>query len=119
VPAFRTVIAESYAWRPGHIEPKIRQWYRLDDDAPIAPWMRHEYLNKVAKLAAEQASPRVYGVAGKDTCLVFARDQESKRYLAAQFYSRGPRAGEFATAFEPTKEQRAAMELATHVGAGP
>jgi hypothetical protein len=78
-----------------------------------------EYLDLVARISAEQGSPHGWRVGRETTTVVFGYDQETKRRLAVQFYTSGPRAGEFATAFEPDRDQYLKMLAAANTKTTP
>ena len=71
--------------------------------------MDKEHLDLVARISAEQGNPHSWSVGRETTKVVFGYDQETKRRLAVQFYTSGPRAGEFATSFELSQQKYAEM----------
>lgn len=105
------LVRGSYGWRPSHIDRHIREWYRLADDAPVQPWMRDEFLDMVVQSGVRQGKVfqwSLRGEAGMQPTYSVLRYQNG-RWLVSQYYANGSRAGEFATAFEPTARQLARM----------
>lgn len=105
------LIRSSYGWRPGHIDRHIREWYRLADDAPVQPWMRDEFLEMVVQSGIRQGKVfqwSLRGESGAQSTYSVLR-YTNGRWLVSQYYANGSRAGEFATAFEPTARQLARM----------
>ena len=103
--AFSDDIVKAWAWRPGHINRHIREWFNLSDDAPIAPWMHDEFLRKVSMTAARSGKVIPGRLAKKPAHAVLHFDQETKRFLVVYFHASGPRAGEFASAYIPKPHQ--------------
>jgi uncharacterized protein YukE len=99
--AFAEDIAASNAWRPSHIDPKIREWYNLKPDDDIEPWMRKGFLDTVSKAAAKSSNVFRWDVSGQPGDAVVYYDQATKRWLAVVYYASGPRAGEFMSTFAP------------------
>ncbi len=105
------LVRGSYGWRPSHIDRHIREWYRLADDAPVQPWMRDEYLDLVVQAGIKQGKVfqwSLRGESGAQSTYSVLR-YTNGRWLVSQYYANGTRAGEFATAFEPTARQLARM----------
>ncbi|RHW26419.1 hypothetical protein D0Z08_13845 [Nocardioides immobilis] len=105
------LVRGSYGWRPSHIDRHIREWYRLADDAPVQPWMRDEYLDLVVQAGIKQGKVfqwSLRGESGAQSTYSVLR-YTNGRWLVSQYYANGARAGEFATAFEPTARQLARM----------
>lgn len=105
------LVRGSYGWRPGHIDRHIREWYRLADDAPVQPWMRDEFLDMIVTAGTRQGKVfqwSLRGEAGMQPTYSVLRFHNG-RWMVSQYYTNGPRAGEFATAFEPTARQLARM----------
>lgn len=107
------LVKSSYGWRAAHIDRHIREWYRLADDAPVQPWMREEFLKLVVDSGMKQGKVFRWSLRGEQgaqpTSSVLRFDQSTGRWLVSQYYLAGERAGEFATAFEPTARQLARM----------
>jgi uncharacterized protein YukE len=99
--AFAKDIAESNAWRPSHIDPKIREWYNLKPGDDIQPWMRKDFLDTVSGAAAKSSNVFRWDVSGQPGDAVLHYDQATKRWLAVVYYASGPRAGEFMSTFAP------------------
>jgi uncharacterized protein YukE len=110
---FMEAVTSSRGWRPGHIERHIREFYNLPEDAEVPQWMRDEFTRLVR--SAGENSGKVFRwqlrgeTAPQPTNTIIYRDTNTKKWIAVQFYENGPRAGEFATAFEPTPAQLDAM----------
>jgi uncharacterized protein YukE len=110
---FMDTVRASHGWRDGHINVHIREYYNLPRGADVPQWMRDEFTRLVR--AAGENSGKVFrwdlrGTAGNQaTNTIIYRDPNTKKWIAVQFYQNGPRAGEFATAFEPTPAQLNAM----------
>jgi len=105
------LIRGSYGWRPSHIDRHIREWYRLADDAPVQPWMREEFLETVVQAGVRQGKVfqwSLRGESGAQSTYSVLR-YTNGRWMVSQYYASGSRAGEFATAFEPTARQLARM----------
>lgn len=108
-----TIVRGSYGWRPAHIDRHIREWYRLGKDAPVETWMRDEYLSMVVQAGTKQGKVFTWTLRGEEglqeTYAVLRYEQSAGRWMVSQYYTAGSRAGEFATAFEPTARQLARM----------
>lgn len=105
------LVRGSYGWRASHIDRHIREWYRLADDAPVQPWMRDEYLDLIVQSGIKQGKVfqwSLRGESGAQSTYSVLR-YTNGRWLVSQYYANGSRAGEFATAFEPTARQLARM----------
>jgi hypothetical protein len=105
------LVRGSYGWRPAHIDRHIREWYRLNPNAEVQPWMRDEFLEMIVKAGTRQGKVfqwSLRGQAGQQPTYSVLRYQNG-RWLVSQYYANGERAGEFATAFEPTARQLAQM----------
>lgn len=103
--AFSDDIVKTWAWRPGHINRHIREWFNLPKGAPVTPWMHDEFLRKVSIAAARSGKVIPGRLAKKPTHAVLHFDLETKRFLVVHFHASGPRAGEFASAFIPKPSQ--------------
>jgi hypothetical protein len=103
--AFADDIANSYGWRPRHIDRHIREWYHLGRKETIPGWMRTEFLQKTARAAASSGKVIPAHLAGEPTHALLHFDQSTKRYLVVHFHAGGKYADEFASAFAPSKAQ--------------
>lgn len=105
------LVRGSYGWRASHIDRHIREWYRLADDAPVQPWMREEFLDMVVQSGIKQGKVFQWSLRGESGAqpTYSVLRYTNGRWLVSQYYANGARAGEFATAFEPTARQLARM----------
>jgi hypothetical protein len=103
--AFADDIARSYGWRAKHIDRHIREWYGLSKNAPVEPWMKGEFLKKVAFAVARSGKVIPGSLSGQPTHAMLHFDQSTMRYLVVHFHASGRYAGEFASAFRPTAQQ--------------
>ena len=103
--AFADDIVRSYGWRAQHIDRHIREWYGLSRKAPVEPWMKSEFLDKVASTVARSGKVIPGSLSGQPTHAMLHFDQATKRYLVVHFHASGRYAGEFASAFRPTAQQ--------------
>lgn len=103
--AFADDIVRSYGWRPGHIDDHVREWYRLAKGAPVEPWMKSEFLDKVATAVARSGKVFPGSLRGKPTHAMLYFDQATKRHLVVHYHASGKYAGQFASAFIPTAKQ--------------
>jgi len=103
--AFADDIARSYGWRPGHIDDHVREWYHLAEGTPVAPWMKSEFLDKVATAVARSGKVIPGSLRGQPTHAMVYFDQATKRRLVVHYHASGQYAGQFASAFIPTAKQ--------------
>jgi hypothetical protein len=106
------VVKGSYGWRDGHIDRHVREFYNLPKGADVPPYMKDEFAKVVQAAGANSGKvfrwtlpPGEGETERQATYAIIYRDPNTKKWLAVQFYQSGPRAGEFATAFEPTPSQ--------------
>lgn len=93
--SFADDIAASNAWRPSHVDDKIRSWYNLRPNDPIPDWMRADFLKTMGRATAQSSGPFSWKVAGQDSVTVLYRDPGTKQWMAVSYYASGSRAGEF------------------------
>ena len=114
-----SIVRGSYGWRPAHIDVHIREWYRLPRNARVEPWMRDEYLSMIVQAGTKQGKVFTWTLRGEtgaqQTYAILRYEQSAGRWLVSQYYASGSRAGQFATAFEPTARQLARMLQQTAV----
>jgi uncharacterized protein YukE len=106
---YMEAVTRSNGWRPGHIERHIREYYNLPPGADVPPWMRTEFTRLVRDAGANSGKVFRWSTGDSPTNTIIYRDPNTKKWIAVQFHQTGPRAGEFATAFEPTPAQLNAM----------
>jgi len=95
------------------MDPHIRDFYNLPKDQPVPQWARDNFVEAVGNAGAKSGKVFNWSLRGQDgpqsTFANLYRDPNTKKWLAVQYYADGQRAGEFASAFEPTTEQIDAM----------
>jgi hypothetical protein len=103
--AFADDIAASNAWRPSHVDDKIREWYNLKATDPIPDWMRTDFLKTMGRASAQSSGPFSWDVAGQKSATVLYRDPTTKQWMAVSYYADGARAGEFMSVIKPGPEK--------------
>lgn len=111
--ALRAEVAASYGFRASHIDRHIREFFNLGKASTETALevYRQQFLDLIEE--AIKKSDRVFrwdlksdvkGVRAATNTIRY-REPQTGRWIFVQFYADGERAGEFATAFMPTRSQ--------------
>jgi hypothetical protein len=99
----------SSAWRPTHVDDKIREWYKLGRNDPIEPWMRDDFLYRIGRAGSKAQKVFPWSAGPDKTYAILYWDPDHKRWLCVQFFRDGERAGQFASVYSPSAEKVAEM----------
>ena len=102
-------VRSSPAWRPSHIEPKVREFYKLGPNDPIEPWMWDDFLFRIGRAGSKAQKVFPWSAGADRTYAILYWDPDQKAWLCVQFFRDGPNAGKFASVYSPSAEKVAEM----------